>query len=62
MAVRKADGTDALVALSTERSAENDWFILYNSLSLSDTGVVYFTSEVWNAGQRQIALHRAVPQ
>ena len=62
VAVRKADGTDALVALSTERSAENDWFILYNSLSLSDTGVVYFTSEVWNGGQRQIALHRAVPQ
>jgi hypothetical protein len=62
LAVRKADGSDALVAISSDRSPENDWFIGFNGISLSDTGVVHFVSDVWNGGQRQIALHRAVPQ
>ena len=34
--VHKADGTDKLAAITSDRSPEDDWFIGYNGISLSD--------------------------
>jgi hypothetical protein len=62
LAVRMADGTDKLVAWEFDRSPANEWFLLFSSVSISDSGVVYFIDSSWNNAQRQVALHRAVPQ
>ena len=62
VAVRRAAGTDSLVASGNEQTPDGDWLTGIYGASISESGTVYFTASAWRDGKLLYGLYEAIPQ
>ena len=59
----KSNGTDAVVARSSEKTPDGDWILMPFSVAMGEAGEVYFGAYIYNKdGKETLALYQATPQ
>ena len=59
----KSNGTDVVVARSSEKTIDGDWILMPFSVAMGEAGEVYFGAYIYNRdGKETLALYQATPQ
>jgi hypothetical protein len=59
--VKRADGTDSLVAISGQRGPDNDWLLDIYGSGIGEQGDIVFSALSWVNGHQRLALYQATP-
>ncbi len=59
--LKRADGSDRLVAISSRRGPDSEWFLGLFGSALSEQGDVVFSALGWMDGRVRLAIYQASP-